>query len=472
MFCQPLDGHTGVPSEPMQSSLPVNKTVVPCYYFFNGFCNKGSRCSFSHGPDDSFFTVKPVKNDNGSTNTLNLENKTSSGNKTGVSTPGGTCFDQSLTAPKALSDDKLRPKEDLQLPLPENVKQQGDCMELSAFDYKEATVSRSDSPFPDDGFAHTVSHLCTEQSSEEQVSSHIEPEERWESSPGFDVLVHDESENLGYEDDSEYLPVLDMDDREPNEQYSGYEFKDPVEYDTMCPDADILYEQGTYDGYRCFDRDFTNADGRQICAYSREIILDSMLSRKRIRMSSEMTACDNNLDLRDHLRRRRETNGSPVTGFLRRHESSSLMVRNQERHQRHGIGQRLSRRLTSQLGFSSIDSIREVETFSVANKHKLFRHSQQHRPRKHYRENLVKRQFLPSKISRKPVLKQRRFIQESTTFSGPKTLAEIREEKRKAGESSQCEGSSAGFQDPKPLSEILKDKRTMDRVRDGNTCNN
>ncbi|MCI36697.1 zinc finger CCCH domain-containing protein 34-like, partial [Trifolium medium] len=64
-------------------------------------------------------------------------------------------------------------------------------------------------------------HSSTEQSSEEQEDSHVEPEERWESSPGFDVLVHDESGNLGYENDSEYLPVLDMDDHELNEQYLG-----------------------------------------------------------------------------------------------------------------------------------------------------------------------------------------------------------------------------------------------------------
>ncbi|XP_027332457.1 zinc finger CCCH domain-containing protein 34-like [Abrus precatorius] len=470
----PLDGHTGVPSEPSPTSLPANKTIVPCYFFFNGFCNKGDRCSFLHGPGDSFITVKPLKNDNGSTDALKLENKTSSGNTTGVaSTPIKTQFDRSLTAPKDLSDFEFQPMEDRQLPLSKNVKGHGDSLEISALESKEATATRSDSVFPDDGFVHNISHLGTEQSSEEQVNSHIEPEERWESSPhspGFDVLVHDELENLGYEEDSEYFQVLDRDDQELNEQYLGYEFKDSVEYDTICPEADILYEQETYDDYRCFDRDLSHANGRTVHAYPREIILDSILSRKRIRMSAEMAAYDKKLDLRDHLRRRREINGPPVTGFLRRHESSSLMARNQERHQRHGIDQRLSRRLTSQLGFSAIDSIGEVETLSIANKHRLLGNSQQHRPRKHFKEKLAKRQFISSKISRKPVLKQRRFIHESITFSGPKTLAEIKEEKRRAEENIHCKSMSSDFQDPKPLSEILKDKRTMDQVRDGNTC--
>ncbi|KAK7388714.1 hypothetical protein VNO78_23541 [Psophocarpus tetragonolobus] len=455
----PLDGHTGVPvpSEPTQPSLLANKTMVPCYFFFNGFCNKGDRCSFLHGPDDSLFTVKPVKNDNRSTDPLNLDSKTSPGNKTGVvSTPTNL----SLTGPKK-SSDKLQPKDDNQLQLPKNVERQGDCLEISALEYKEAAVSRSDSLFPNDGLVHNVSHLSTEQSSEEQVNSHVEPEERWESSPhspGFDVLVHDELENLDYNEDSEYLPVLDRDEQELNEQYLGYEFKDPVEYDTMYPAADILYEQETYNGYRYLDRDLTHPNGRTVHAYSRDI-LDSILSRKRIRMSAEMTAYDKNLDLRDHLRRRREINDSPVADFLSR-QDSSLMVQNQERH---GIEQQPSRRLTSQLGYRAMDSMGEVETLSIANKHRLFRHSQQHRPRKQYREKLPKRPLPSSKTSRKPVFKPRGFIHESSTFSGPKTLAEIKEEKKKAEGSLHWRNTATDFQDPKPLSEILKDKRTIDQ---------
>ena len=522
-----MDGHTGVPSEPTQSSLPAtaNKTMVPCYFFFNGFCNKGSKCSFLHGPDDSSLTVKPLKNDtvkplkndtakplkndsakplkndsakplkndsakplkidtvkplkndsakplkidtvkplkndNGSINKPNLENGTASGNKTSVasSTPRDTHFNQSLSAPKALSDIKPQPKEDLQLPLPENVKQQGDCFKISSLDYKEAAVTRSNSPLLDNGFAHNMSPSCTEQSSEEQENSQVEPEER--SSPGFDVLVHDESgNNLGYEGGSEYLPVLDMDDHELNEQYLGYEFKNTNDYDAMCAGADILYEQKTYDDYRCFDRDFTSPSERKVCGYPREMVLDTIFSRKRIRMStSEMAACDySDLDLRHHLRRRREVNSPPDTGLLRRHESSSLMIQNRERHQRQDIGQQQNRRLTSQVGFSSI---REVEDLSIANKQRLFRPYQQSRPRKHYREKPAKRPFPSSRESRKPIVKQQRSIQKSNAFSGPKTLAEIKEEKKKSGESSYCESSSVGFQDPKPLHEILKD-RTMD----------
>nr|XP_025683084.1 zinc finger CCCH domain-containing protein 19 isoform X3 [Arachis hypogaea] len=414
----PLDGQTGVSSEPTQSAVPANKTMVPCYFFFNGYCNKGDRCSFLHGHDDSHFTVKPVKNDKGGTDPPNLENKVLSG--TAPSTTE-TQLNPSLTAPKALPTFKPPPKEDLQLSLPKNVKQQGDFptyvkqqgdSPTYAVEYEEATVAGSESPYPEGRFVDNISQRCSEQGSEEQVNGHIEPDERWESSsPGFDVLVHDESANLGYEEDPEYLP--DGEHEELNEQYLG----------------------------------------------------------KRIQMS-DIATCDGKLDLRDHLRRRRESSGPPDASFIRRHESSSLMVRNRERHQRHYNEQRLRGRLSSQVGLTTIDPIGEVETLSIANKPRLFRNSQQHWPRKHYREKPAKRQFHSSNDSRRPVFKQRRFVHESSTFSGPKSLAEIREEKKKAAGSFHCKSTSPDFQDPKPLSEILKGKRSVDGVGDVNVCSN
>ncbi|CAL0325714.1 unnamed protein product [Lupinus luteus] len=466
----PLDGHTGIPSEPTQSPLPTSKAAVPCYYFFNGFCIKGERCSFLHTPDDSFYNLKCMKNDNGSTDALILDNKTSSANKTGVaSTPTETYSDPALTA---LSRFKVPHEENLQLSLPKNVKPQDDCLGISSFEHKEATVTRSDSLSRGEGFVHRVSHFCSDQCSDEQVNCHREPEERWESSPGFDVLVHDGLENLGYEDDSEYLPVLDREHQELDEQYLGCEFKSPDECDTILPGADIMYGQETYDGYRCLDRDLIHVDDRKVCAYSREIFLDSILSRKRIHMLTDRANCGRDMDLRDHLRRRKEINVPPATGFLRRYESS-FVVRSQKRQRGYGIDQQQSRRrLTSQLGFSTVESIGEVETLSAAKRRRLFRHSkQQHWPREQYREKLAKEHFVSSM---KPVLKQRNSIHESTTFSGPKTLAEIKEEKkkRKTEESLHCRSTLADFKDPKPLSEILKDRRNIDQVRDGNTCSN
>ena len=86
----------------------------------------------------------------------NLENKAPSGNRTGVTS---TPTDRSVAAPKNLSDLKHQPKEDHQLELPKNVKQQGDYLELSASEYKEAAVSRSDSSIPDDDLQIGRAHV-------------------------------------------------------------------------------------------------------------------------------------------------------------------------------------------------------------------------------------------------------------------------------------------------------------------------
>ncbi|XP_028781403.1 zinc finger CCCH domain-containing protein 17 [Neltuma alba] len=461
----PLEGHTGVPSEPTQSSLPANKTV-PCYFFFNGFCNKGDRCSFLHGPDYSSFPGKAGKNDCGSNDALPSENKTSSGNKAGVAMTTETCPDPSEIAPKALHNCKIEPVEDPQRSILKNLKQQNTSPEISAYEYKEATVIRPDPVYPDKDFIHGISHMCTDQSPDERVHNHMEPEERLESPPGFDVLVDDEMESPTYGDDSEYLPV-DREYQELNGQYLQYEFKDTVEYDPECSEAeaDILYEE-MHGGYRFMDGDHILADDRRVPAFSRERIIDSILSRKRIRMPAEMTACNRNLDLRDHLRRRREINGGPVTGFLRRRESSCMVIQNRERLRRHGsFDQRLSRRLTSAVGFNTIASNGEDETRSISNRHRLFRHPLQHSSRKpqHYRENRGKRQFVPSKIFRNPFSKQRRYTASTDIrFHGPKSLAEIKEEKATAAERGHFNSTSTDFQDPKPLSEILKDKKRLD----------
>ena len=183
-------------------------------------------------------------------------------------------------------------------------------------------------------------------------------------------------------------------------------------------------------------------------------------------MPAEMTARDRNLDLRDHLRRRREFSNRPDTGILRRRESSCLMTENRERLRRHRYDQRLGRRLMSEVGFNSLGSNGEGKTRSIFNSHRLFRHPWQNSPRRlqHYRENHAKQQFPSTRIFREPFLKRRRYAPASTgtAFHGPKSLEEIKEEKATAvGRGHFSTTTSSDFQDPKPLSEILKGKKRL-----------
>ncbi|GFS40942.1 CCCH-type zinc finger family protein [Actinidia rufa] len=97
----------------------------------------------------------------------------------------------------------------------------------------------------------------------------------------------------------------------------------------------------------------------------------------------------------------------------------------------------------------------------------------------HSREEILdpimprKRKFLVTDGTQR----KRRSTEESTVFSGPKTLSQIKEEKRKATENSNSSGrlghfssrnASEEFQGPKPLSEILKEKNKLGPVTDSN----
>lgn len=474
----PLDGHAGVPSESAKGSPPVNKTNVPCYFYFNGFCNKGDKCSFMHGSDGNAPAGKSTRTESASTDAPLLENKISSGNETG-SVPTETHLNPSESVPKVAINLNFEPKEELQESVPKNVSPRCPSPQIADCEYDEPAVIRSESLLLADGFIQSRSHLAEDQSSEEQVEEDIEPEERWESSPGFDVLVGDKSENVDYEDDPEYLLDLDREQRELN--YLGYGFEDPVKYDPTYPDSELHYERDRYNGYDHLDDEHLYSNGGRVPGHSREKMLDSILSRKRKFVPMEQIVDDHNgMDLRDHLRRRRVIDGCPITGLSRRHGSSHLIVRSQERPRRHGMGQRPHGRLASEVGMSTIESL-ENGTFSHgANQRGLLRRSQQYRSKKVYRKKSLTKPHFSSEVTRKPVTRERRSTQESTRFTGPKTLAQIKEEKQKAeqdgdfiwkvGHSSRT--TSSHFQGPKPLCEILKGKKKLDSERDGDANGN
>jgi hypothetical protein len=64
-------------------------------------------------------------------------------------------------------------------------------------------------------------------------NAHIESAERWDSFPGYDVLMEDKSVNLRYEDDPEYLLDFDREHRELNSHFLGSDFEASVAYDHM-----------------------------------------------------------------------------------------------------------------------------------------------------------------------------------------------------------------------------------------------
>ncbi|KAH7546423.1 hypothetical protein FEM48_Zijuj01G0199300 [Ziziphus jujuba var. spinosa] len=484
----PLDSHAEESSETSLCSQSVNKTSIPCYFYFNGFCNKGGKCCFLHGVDFNATAAKPVEapaDGNAPTGkSVNailvnsdplLENKESTGTDT-VSAQINTHLSSVENANNAAVGTRVQPTQHFKLPVPNIVPQQRASPEISVSEDEEPGASGSDSLLVAEGFVQSISHECTDHSSEEEVDDHIDPDERWESSPGFDVLVNGKSENMNCEDDPEYFMALSRDQKELNSHFLGYEFENPIEYDPTYRDVELIYDSEVYDSYDRQDRAYIFGNIRNIPGHDRDKVFDTILSRKRKLVPMELFVDDQNcVDLRNHLRRRRLIGSHPVSGLSRSHESSLLIHRRQERRQRHGIGRRrLHGNLASALGKHTIESVGKNGTLlNGGTPHGSFRRTQQHFSRKHYKEKkrLAKRQFPSSEISRKPIRRERIHNQESNAFSGPKTLAQIKEEKRKAeangdwigkvGHSSRI--TLADFEGPKPLSEIMKDKRKIEQ---------
>ena len=487
-----MDGHIEASSEPVTlsySSVPVNKTNTPCYFYYNGFCNKGEGCSFLHGPDSSAPAWKSLKRVSAGNDTRPSENKTLDGTDTGL-TLMGRQPNSVETATGTAIETQFQPKEDLQKLVFKNAFEQSASPEVSMSEYEETAAVRSDSLIPVEGFNQSISLLCTDQTSEEQVDCPIEPEERWESSPGFDVLVDNISENLVYEDEPEDLLALDREGRELNGEFLSYDFEDPIEYDLVYPDTEILYDHRIYDNHNCLDNEHSSDHVRNIPGCSRERILDPILSRKRKIFPVGLAVNGRSgADLRDQLRKRQVTDGHSVTHFSRRHDSSWLIGRTRERRQKHGTDQRVQQRSASEVRKSIMGMLSENGTLSNGgNKQGWLSHSRVHnKSRKHYKEKGSSRQhykekgssrwqILSSEVSKKPVSRERISTQESYTFTGPKSLAQIKEEKRKAEENGDGFGKmgcssktqSTDFEGPKPLSEILRDKRKLGSAMDDN----
>ncbi|KAF2310659.1 hypothetical protein GH714_016115 [Hevea brasiliensis] len=461
----PLERHAEAPSESGSSSLPANKTSIPCYFYFSGFCGKGDRCSFMHGPDASTRTGKSGNTSLAFKEGTPLDNKTSVGNVVSASTEA--CANLSKTASGLM----LQAKKDIQLPAPKNVIVQSPFPEVALRHCEEAVAVKSDFLLQSDSFIQSRSHVCTDLSSVQQVDGYVEPQECWESSPGFDVLVDDKSGNLVYEDDQEYLLALDREHRELNNHFQGYEFED-LEYDRTYCDTEVMYKQETYDSFDCLDNVHIFDDVGNSSGFSSDRILDSSLRRKRKLLPMELRV----VDLQDRWRKYRVNNGLPVIRSTRRHDSTRLLGRGREKPQRPGFSQWLQGRLASKVGKNVFDSFEDNGILlNCANQNGWRRHSRLNRSRLQNRgKRQAKGQFLSSEVLRKPVPRERKYNNSSTEFTGPKSLAQIKEEKKKAEDNGDYTGKTgnsnrmalADFEGPKPLSEILEDKRKMGTVED------
>ncbi|CAN1215485.1 Zinc finger CCCH domain-containing protein 19 [Linum perenne] len=403
-----------------QAPQPTNKPIVPCFFYFQGFCGKGDKCAFSHSPDGSTPAAKSFKAPSVTNSDVHPvdNNKTSTGNKIAAA-PTEAWNNLSVTAKKPSDNVKLPSRGEVQQLVPKNAVQKGSSLQIAASNGKGADIIDSDSVLPSENYNEDRSYMGADQNSEDHVDDRVEPEERWESSPGFDVLVDNEENQLHYEDEQEYMAALDRDPREVDDHYIEYGFENPIQHEEP---------------------------------------LGSSQFRE--------------MDLRDHLRKRRAVDCEPFSRSSRRRDDSSHPPRwSHDRPYEHGLSERLRGRLASEVGRTGVNPINDYGIhMNGGSHHGRLRHSQFDRPRE-YRERrgVARRPFIPSDVRRKPFPRERRSSEVCGEFSAPKSLAEIREEKRKAelngyhNEREEEMGGmeSANFDGPKPLNEILKEKNKL-----------
>ncbi|KAK9130743.1 hypothetical protein Sjap_011230 [Stephania japonica] len=480
----PLEGlpetSVEVVSLPDQASVPVNKTNIPCYYYFNGFCNRGESCFFLHGPDDAT-AARFAKTASTVTSDPPIEAKASmlDGN-----------FPLQVKAPikplceaVVVENIEVQPKVDVKKSASCELVKQNSSVQVSMAELEEEHM-KLERPIPEEDAVGGGCLLYGEESSDEQSDGLVglegspeehadrlaQPEEWLESSPGFDVLVDDGAEDVGYdENEHEYMIVHEREAgiRHHLLQYDYEDYKDSMTYDpTDYSGARLSYEQ-EMELYGAVGNEHVPRYGERVSSCAMERMRDPMMFQ-RSPLRKVKHGSRNGVDLREHLRKRRRTEGRRESEYYRRHET---------RARRNVTGSMPNGRLASEIGKNMISSQPNDETCSKYRRQEgWLRHSRGRcvRPRMHEKDK--RRQagpkFMSSDNSRRLSSWEAAAPIDFTSFSGPKSLTEIKEGKRKVmgneagfGTTRRNKTSSKDFEGPKALREILQDKGKLDAVQ-------
>ncbi|KAI3424534.1 uncharacterized protein J3R85_010540, partial [Psidium guajava] len=466
----PLDTLAEVSSE--LHVAPANKISTPCYFYYNGFCNKGDSCTYSHGSGigrcaavSSKETLKvnnaPFIDKNASTGDGHDANLSSykESNMTKVTPSEWRITDRDDSASASLEEHlnlsgtspaagnlSCLYKEEIGNVLIQERVQLNDSPQDSGSDCEEDAETGSEYMPTAEGLTQSRSHGYPDYGSEGQVEDHVVREEYWESH----VTASGGSKSLAVQGNRKCFLELDPQDRHFNSHVSDCDLDVSAEHEPMYSDADNLCEYETYDSDNDSHFDRSSNDVQSLSVRFRETASDVMFLREREMPHMELTHDDrHDLDL---CRPLRENN--TIDSFYRiprRHGSFHLGVHRQERLM---LGRRMQGRFRDEEKFP--DGFR---------RHGWVRHREMDNFRAHYKEKrLPKWWSQTTKASRKPLSRWRQSAVDSASFTSPKTLAQIKEDKRRAEEIRDRSGGYSGkklaadFQGPKPLSELLKDK--------------
>lgn len=255
----PLEGQpTTSGTESLTTSGSSNKSRVPCYYFFQGYCAKGDQCLFMHVPP--FGGNQAVSNSQKTTKVTGMgaesqpvEKKAPSGADNGTVKP--TSMQSTSAEVQLLTEDKR--VAEVGSPQGHAKKRGQHAPERSLPEAGFSPINMLDASDNELSF-FTRSHVHKVQPTDDWLDNDMESEE-WleESSPGFDVLVDDGPEQLGFQEEAEYLSNFDME--QGQELTHGRERIIPMtdemlHFDYEGMHDDLCYtEGGNQYAYRSYD---------------------------------------------------------------------------------------------------------------------------------------------------------------------------------------------------------------------------
>ncbi|KAK8916248.1 Zinc finger CCCH domain-containing protein 34 [Platanthera zijinensis] len=468
----PLEGLSGIKADsfytPSFSTAPATKSNVPCYFYFNAVCAKGEQCPFLH---ETFLTQKSASKiaPESTTSRHPLENKSSAGDTgpASIELPGNPPA-ESLVGPIKTNNHHL------------NEAPRSPSVESTAPECEEPPA---ENPLPSVEFIDHPVQLSPYSSSEGELMKECagqELDERWESSPGFDVLVDDGSEQLAYEDDADYQLVQNCESELRHSHLLKYDFDGSgYEHPSGYPEAGYLYD-GLYENYDHIDDMYCGAEYFQrmseLTREERRIfepIYDGLHERAMLRRVHEFDDRDDVMDLPDRLGKQRRTDARWIPFSSRKRRRTDSHGSGRERSGRRGDGSILGR-LGSQVGRCPGSASSHDEDEFARNHHDRqgINQGTSRSTRSKIRERERRRRF-PSRVSSEAHQGSSRDGEEFARmsnggFDGPKTLAQIKEERNraKAEDGQDCPDRlplrtrhvALDFEGPKPLEELLKHK--------------
>ncbi|CAK9198649.1 unnamed protein product [Sphagnum troendelagicum] len=467
----PLEGRTAggaTAGPPVPGATGVNKARTPCYFFSQGYCAKGDKCPFLHGPATSTSSLPQVAA------ALQKPAKAIAPEVTEKKTGSAPAPEKPQTAEGPVNPPRRPIEARLSTPIAGKSTSQGSPRKEGQTPGLQngAGIGRADVQLATStAVLGSNNRLRVRQpSGDERPQNGMEPDEWWEeSSPGFDVLVDAGPERSHYSEDPDLqgnYEGLEAGRPGPAVQRRGrglhgadeidqYDYEYQGVFEPAAYDATGLYNHGGYESYE--QQGYEHAPAYEQRGHPRSGVyvgrgIEEMYGRERDRMISSRDG---------------------ESGLGTNHRGSRELKRPRGDGPPYHILENRSRQRTES-GHGAID-----EVWS----HRRMEEDPQKLHELHLRQQLFVQQqgINKSRVNSTAVRGSEGRKEQPSNFAGPKTLAQILAEKRKGGardDSSKVKEMSGdlrkvdgpidsysqnqkapNFAGPKSLSAILQAKR-------------